>query len=96
MKILKTIILIILATLLTLFTAYIILDVSVLWKLNFLNKFSLLQIYILIALVNLMRYKKSEIEDLDELVSKGYSALPSNIIYLFIFWGSAYLLHYFN
>lgn len=91
----KTILLIILATFASLLKAYVILDVSKLFHLDFITQFNLLQIYIIISIIAVVRYKPESDKELSEVVSEGYKQIFGLYLSSLILWGTSYLINLF-
>lgn len=81
-----------------LFTAYVVLDVSILFEINQITSLGYAKIYAFICLVSLVLYKrdntKSEDKTYEEKMSETFvKILEKTLLNLFV-WGLMYLMHF--
>lgn len=94
-KIFAFIIVLFIAVLVSFFQTYIIISIAGMYELSFITKLSFMQVFGLMLILGLVKYKRSESKSEDpftESMSKVLSnALPNCVSYL-LTWGIAYLI----
>jgi hypothetical protein len=76
----------------------IILSIAELYQLSFISCYSFLQVYGVISIFNLLKYKrektKEEKESFNELIKKGFGEIIIKTFFLLIAWGFSFLAFY--
>ena len=75
--------------------AKIIISIADLYQLSFITKMSFIQIYGLITIINLVKYKKSkhndEKEKFEDLMKRSFGEILHKTIFLLCGWGLAFI-----
>lgn len=78
--------------------AKIIMSIADLYQLCFITKLSFVQLYGLITIINIVKYKKEktkeEKEDFETMMKKAFSGIIGTIFFLLAGWGIAYVSFY--
>ena len=94
-KIFAFIIVLFISVLVSFLQTYIIISIAGMYELSFITKLSFMQVFGLMLILVLVKYKRSESKSEDtftESMSKGLSNALSNCVSYLLMWGIAYLI----
>jgi hypothetical protein len=76
----------------------VIVSISDLYQIGFIGKFSFLQLYGIISLINIIRYKyKKEEEkqgDFTDVIKNTFTSVFSSVFFLLMSWGLSFMMYY--
>lgn len=82
----------------SLLVSYVVLSVANLYCVGFITQLSFLQLYGVVLIVSLLKYKyeksKEEEESFSKFLKNAFTAQFTTIFIVFVTWGLAFLAHY--